>query len=292
MSSTGEIEAVITVGSLVEQVELLLAGSGVAESRAEARDLVAVVAGRGRFWPRSHAFAPIDTAVIERAHAAAARRAMGMPFAYAVRRAAFRHLTLKVDERVLIPRQETELLVDLVLRHRGEPGGVAADVATGSGAIALALASEGRFDRIIATDVAADAVGLARENAGSLPETACELDFRVGDLLAPLGGERVDVLVSNPPYLAFDEASQLPSSVRNWEPTYALFSGGQGLEITRRIIADAPALVCSGGLLALEVDSRRALDVTELVASNGAWRNVELYQDLMGRDRFVLARRA
>jgi release factor glutamine methyltransferase len=100
------------------------------------------------------------------------------------------------------------------------------------------------------------------------------------------------VLVSNPPYIAYHEATDLPPSVRDWEPSHALFSGGDGLEATRRIVTGAPALVCSGGLIALEVDSRRALDVTELVASNGAFTNVRLYQDLTGRDRFVVATRA
>jgi release factor glutamine methyltransferase len=215
------------------------------------------------------------------------RRATGMPFAYAVRRAAFRHLTLNVDERVLIPRQETELLVDLVLGARPAPGGVVADVGTGSGAIALALASEGNFDRIIATDVDAGAIAVARSNRGQ-----SSVEFRVGNLLAPLAGERLDVLVSNPPYIAYHEANDLPTSVRDWEPSHALFSGGDGLEATRRIVEGAPALVCRGGLMALEVDSRRALDVTGLVASNGAFTNVRLYQDLTGRDRFVLATRA
>jgi release factor glutamine methyltransferase len=284
------------VGTLVEQVAAVLSDAGIADAGAEARDLVAVAAGQGRFWPRLNAGDLASPDVAERAHVAAARRAMGMPFAYAVRRAAFRHLTLAVDERVLIPRQETELLVDLVLRHRIEPGGVAADVGTGSGAIALALAFEGRFDRVIGTDVDAGAISVARGNEARRPENAGQggtsIEFRVGDLLAPLAGERLDVLVSNPPYIAYDEAPELPGSVRDWEPSHALFSAGQGLDVTRRIIVGAPALLCSGGLIALEVDSRRALQVTELVASNGAYSNVQLYQDLMGRDRFVLATRA
>jgi release factor glutamine methyltransferase len=292
------VAGVITpaVGTLVEQVAAVLSDAGIADASAEARDLVAAVAGQGRFWPRANARDPVSPAIIECAHVAAARRAMGMPFAYAVRRAAFRHLTLSVDERVLIPRQETEMLVDLVLRGRNEPGGVAADVGTGSGAIALALAAEGTFDRVIGTDVDAGAVAVARQNAAQRPEVTGQrgtaIEFRVGDLLAPLAGERLDVLVSNPPYIAYDEAPGLPGSVRDWEPSHALFSDGHGLDVTRRIIDGAPALLCSGGLMALEVDSRRARQVTTLVASNGAFSNIELYQDLMGRDRFVMATRA
>jgi release factor glutamine methyltransferase len=213
-----------------------------------------------------------------------------MPFAYAVGRAAFRHLTLSVDEHVLIPRQETEMLVDLVLGRRN--GGVAADVGTGSGAIAIALATEGKFDRVVATDIAVDALAVAKKNAAAVAATVtAPIEFRSGDLLAPLAGEQLDVLVSNPPYIAFEEARELPSSVRDWEPGLALFSGGEGLELTRRIVAGAPALLSSGGLLALEVDSRRATQVMASVAASGAFTAVELVQDLMGRDRFVLATR-
>jgi release factor glutamine methyltransferase len=279
-----------TLGDLVDHITNVLAGAGIDEARAEARDLVAAVAGEGRFWPSAQAAVPAALELSIFAQAAAGKRAMGMPFAYAVRRAAFRHLTLVVDERVLIPRQETEHLVDLVLERKS--GGVAADVGTGSGAIALALASEGHFDRIIATDVALGSLAVARENLSAIAHGASRVEFRSGDLLLPLAGERLDVLVSNPPYIAYDEAHELPASVRDWEPSQALFSGSQGLTATRRIIEGAPALLCSGGLMALEVDCRRALQVTELVASSGAFRAIERHQDHAGRDRIVLATRA
>lgn len=283
----------LPVGTLVERIKNILLEAEIADAGLEARDLVAAVAGQNRFWPRAHAESLVGTDVSDAAHAAAARRASGMPFAYAIGRAAFRHLTLDVDERVLIPRQETEVLVDLVLRNRVTPGGVVADVGTGSGAIALALATEGHFDRIIATDIAAGAVDVARGNARALqPGMRTAIEFRVGDLLSPLLEERIDVLVSNPPYIAHDEATELPVSVRDWEPSHALFSSGQGLDVTRRIIVGAPALISTGGLLALEVDCRRALQVVELVASSGHFINVALCQDMVGRDRFVLATRA
>lgn len=279
------------VRDLVGELATVLADAAIPDPAAEARDLVAAVIGASRFWPRSHADATIADPVAERARAVARRRAQGMPFAYAVGRAAFRHLTLRVDERVLIPRQETEELVDIVLR--AAPRGIVADVGTGSGAIALSLAAEGHYERVIATDVARDAIDLARENAAMLDtvETA-PIEFRAGDLLAPLAGERLDVLVSNPPYIAFDEAVELPSLVRDWEPVHALLSPGHGLDHTRRLVAGAPQLLCAGGLLALEVDSRRALQVAELVASSGAFTGIQVHRDLSGRDRFVVATRA
>ncbi|HEX6942383.1 MAG TPA: peptide chain release factor N(5)-glutamine methyltransferase [Gemmatimonadaceae bacterium] len=278
----------VAIGDLVDAIASTLGRAGIQDPGAEARDLVAAVAGQNRFWPRLHADRIATPDVVQRAQAVATRRAAGMPFAYAVGRAAFRHLTLSVNASVLIPRQETELLVDLVLERRSN-GGVVADVGTGSGAIALALATEGRFDRVLATDIAADAISVAKENARAL---RLNVEFRTGDLLAPLTGERLDVLVSNPPYIAFDEAGALPGLVRDWEPSHALFSGKNGLDATSRIASGAPELLCSGGLLALEVDCRRALQVAELVASNGAYSGVSVCQDLMGRDRFVLATRA
>lgn len=283
------MEDSVTVGELVDSISAGLTSAGIMDAAAEARDLVAVSAGKNRFWPRLFADTVVSGEVADQARTAARRREAGMPFAYAVGRAAFRHLTLLVDERVLVPRQETEVLVDLVLERR--TGGTVADVGTGSGAIALALASEGRFDRVIGTDIAGDAIAVARRNALTVRrDLRCAVDFRTGDLLAPLNGERLDVLVSNPPYIAYDEARELPAAVRDWEPGYALFSGGNGLDVTRRIIAGAPRLLCKGGLLALEVDSRRALQVTECVASTGSFGHVEVRRDLQGRDRFVLAR--
>ena len=277
----------VSIGDLVDAIASTLERAGIPDKDAEARDLVAATVGQNRFWPRLHADCHAAPDVVERAEVAASRRAAGMPFAYAVGRAAFRHLTLVVNESVLIPRQETEHLVDLVLQRRWN-GGVVADVGTGSGAIALALATEGKFDRVFATDVAVGAISVARENAAAL---RLNVEFRTGDLLTPLSGERLDVLVSNPPYIAFDEAGALPASVRDWEPSHALFSGSNGLEATNRIVRGAPELLCTGGLLALEVDCRRALQVAEVVASNGAFSGVSVCQDLMGRDRFVLATR-
>jgi release factor glutamine methyltransferase len=286
-SRTNVAATSVVIGDLVDAIASTLGVAGIPDPASEARDLVAAVVGENRFWPRLHADSAAGSEVVNRAQAAASRRASGMPFAYAVGRAAFRHLTLVVNEHVLIPRQETELLVDLVLQRRSG-GGAIADVGTGSGAIALALATEGRFDRVLATDVAADAISVAQENARAL---RLNVEFRTGDLLAPLAGERLDVVVSNPPYIAFDEAAALPASVRDWEPSHALFSGNHGLDATTRIVHGAPELLCSGGLLALEVDCRRALQVAELVASNGAYSGVSVCQDLMGRDRFVLATR-
>src|SRR5918997_3211151 len=179
-----------TVAHAMEELAGVLQHAGVPQARAEARDLIAALLDVPRFWPTANRDATLDAETLLLARAAASRRARGAPFAYAAGRAAFRHLALDVDERVLIPRQETEVLVDLVLEAGLAPGGVAVDVGTGSGAIALALASEGTFERVIATDVSLHALAVARANvalAASLLRAPVEL--RHGSLLAPVVGD-------------------------------------------------------------------------------------------------------
>jgi len=287
-----ELGEPVALGTLLSELTAGLEGAGVALARDEARDIVPTVLDVPRFWPSTNKGALVDATAVDEARNAAAARARGAPFAYAVGRAAFRHLTLAVDERVLIPRQETELLIDLVLKAEKGGRGTVIDVGTGSGAIALALATEGNFDRVIGTDVSRDALDVAERNAAFLrDELAAPVELVHGSLLAPVARVRAEVVVSNPPYIAFAELEELPPSVRDWEPPLALASGDGGLSATRTIIRDAVPILVSGGLLALEVDTRRASLVAEAVATNGAYTDVAVHLDLTGRERFVLARR-
>jgi release factor glutamine methyltransferase len=287
-----EHEAPRSLGTLLAELTAGLEGAGVALAPDEARDIVAAVLDVPRFWPTTHRDALIDTTAVDEARHAAAVRARGAPFAYAVGRAAFRHLTLAVDARVLIPRQETEVLVDLVLQAERGGRGTVVDVGTGSGAIALSLASEGEFDAVIGTDVSLDALAVAQRNAAFLrDDLRAPVDFVHGSLLAPVADRRVRAVVSNPPYIAFGELDDLPASVRDWEPPLALLSGDNGLAVTRTIIRDASGVLEPGGLLALEVDTRRASLVAEAAATDGQYRDVAVHLDLTGRERFVLARR-
>jgi release factor glutamine methyltransferase len=193
---------------------------------------------------------------------------------------------------VLIPRQETETLVDAVLGCKLAEGGVAVDVGTGSGAIALALAMEGSFDLVIGSDLSIGALTVARANATRLASAMkAPLEFRAGSLLAPVRDVRARLLVSNPPYIAHDEAAALPRSVRDWEPAVALFTGAGGMAATADIIRGAPAVLESGGLLAIEVDSRRAALAAELALGDDRYRDVTVRLDLTGRERILLARR-
>ena len=267
-------------------------GADIADAAREARDIVAAVAGQPRLWPTVEPDAPLSAAAAARARAAARRRARGEPIAYCLGEAAFRHLILAVDARVLIPRPETERLVDLVLERTGGGRGLAIDVGTGSGAIALSLASEGSFDRVIGTDISPGALEVARGNQRRCAaKLRAPLEFRLGDALSPVHGERAEVVVSNPPYISPIEAAALPASVRDWEPHAALFAGDDGMAVIDSIARDAALVLVAGGLLALEIDERRAGRAQGSVMRTGCYAAAELVQDLSGRERFVVARR-
>jgi release factor glutamine methyltransferase len=264
-----------------------------ADAIREARELLAALHDMPRHWPTLGREQPLGDEHWAHALRAATCRAKGAPLQYAAGRAAFRHLTLDVDERVLIPRPETERLVDVVLDAlRNAPGGIVVDVGTGSGAIALALACEGAAERVIGTDVSLDALAVARANvARCAPQLRTPVDLRAGSLLAAVHERPLRAVVSNPPYISWEERDALPSSVRDWEPAVALFSEADGMAVTARLVREAGAALEADGLLALEVDVRRASMVAELVATHGAYDRVQVVLDLTGRERFVVARR-
>lgn len=279
----------VRVRELHAELRDVMATAGVDRASEEARDIIAAVLDVQRYWATLNADKVLDTAVVDAARNAAHLRARGAPFAYAVGRAAFRTLTLAVDGRVLIPRQETEELVEAVLSLglRGK----AVDVCTGSGAIALSLAAEGRFDQVIGTDISVDALSVANENRQRCAAALrTPVEFRQGSALGPVIGENATLLVANPPYIADAESRELPRSVRDWEPPLALFSGTDGMGVTRAIIADAPRVLVGGGVLALEVDCRRAGLVAEALRTTHVFTDITIRLDLSGRERFVLAR--
>lgn len=218
-----------------------------------------------------------------------ARRAAGEPLQYIEGRAAFRTLNVRVDRSVLIPRPETELLVERVLDWaRGSEDLTALDLGTGSGAIAISLAIEGPFERVVGVDISVGALNVARDNVAEAGVEA-KVELRHGSLFEPLRpDERFNVIVSNPPYVALEEARSLPEEVRDWEPGVALYSGTTGLEVLGSIVRDAPKHLEPGGLLALEVAPRIATGAREIVRQ-AAFEGVQVLADLTGRQRMVLA---
>lgn len=303
----------VTIERLLTEAKERLAAAGVGEPRREALSLWAAVShvSPGQVWlDRRHAARTGMAAPFEEA---LRLRVAGVPAAYASGGAAFRRLDLHVDEHVLIPRPETEGLVQHVLAHftdrprppssslslpppspGGERWGVAADIGTGSGCIALSLALEGDFDRVIGTDISEEALEVARRNGGKAEGRKVSmralppLDFRHGDLLEPLAGEQLSALVSNPPYVAASEWEALDPGVRDYEPRIALVSGMDGLEHTRRLLEDAREVLRPGGLFAIELDSTRAPESLRLAREHG-WTNARVESDLFGRPRYLLA---
>lgn len=221
------------------------------------------------------------------------RRSKREPVQYIIGRAAFRQLDLKVDDRVLVPRPETELLVDAALEF-ARPDMRALDIGTGSGCIALSLALEGSFAQVVASDVSPEALELARGNATTLAETAPEivgcLEFREGSLFSPLqDGEEFDLIVSNPPYIGTTEADALAPEVRECEPALALFAGADGLSVLEPLIAGVAPWLRPGGLLLLEIGQAQSDAVLNLIRQNAQLDNASVIRDLAGRPRIVRA---
>ena len=221
-----------------------------------------------------------------------ARRAHGEPLQYIEGRAAFRDLFLSVDPSVLIPRPETEQLVEHVLEWcRGREALSGLDLGTGSGAIAISLALEGPFREVVAVDISPHALNVARQNVSDAGVDA-RVDLRRGSLFAPLHPEELfHVVISNPPYVALGDADSLPSEVCDWEPEVALFAGTTGLEIVEGIVAGASQHLRAKGLLALELAPDVADAAARLVEANGAYGDPRLLPDLAGHVRVLLAER-
>jgi release factor glutamine methyltransferase len=274
------------LAGLLEQARALLAHAGTDEPAREALRLWADLHDESRGAALLQRAQPVDDARAARFLAAVARRAAGEPLAYVTGRAGFRRLELLSDRRALIPRPETEGLVELALACART--GTAADVGTGSGCIALALRQEGGYDEVVGIDASDDALALARANGA---RTGLAVTWRVGDLVAPLADAAVDILVSNPPYIATAEYEALDPSVRAWEPALALVSGEDGLGATRRLLDEGRRVVRAGGWIALELDAARGAASAALARACG-WCDVRVEADLFGRERYLLARRS
>ncbi|MCX6371499.1 MAG: peptide chain release factor N(5)-glutamine methyltransferase [Actinobacteria bacterium] len=308
-----------SVGGALRAATQWLRASGSRSPRLDAELLLATALGVGRTELFRTPERVLTGAEERRFDGYLMRRQAREPVAYIRGRRAFRALELEVTPAVLIPRPETETLVDVALEALAAvpagaggaatpgfgperapgPGGAAApglfepvalDVGTGSGCIALALAAENPFVRVLATDVSEAALEVARRNAARLG-LGGRVDIRLGDLLADLPARmRFDVIVSNPPYIPAAEYRALEPNVRDYEPRLALDGGEDGLAVLRRLIPAAAARLRPGGVLAVEVGAGQAAAVRALFAAAGAFRPAEARADLAGIPRVVFAR--
>lgn len=271
---------------LLREAGARLAAARVPEPRREAHLIWAGLRGQTPGSAFLDADRPVEASEAEAFRAAVARRAQGEPLAHVVGWTEFRTLHLRTDRRALIPRPETEGLVDLILARA--PRGRAADIGTGTGCLALSLRAEGDYDAVLAVDFSADALALAGENAAA---AAIDIQLVRADLTSALAEGSLDALVSNPPYLTEAEYATLDGAVREWEPRLALPSGADGLAATRRLLDDGRRVLRPGGWMALEVDCARAREAASAAAALG-WCSVTVKEDLFGRERYLLAQRS
>ncbi len=255
------------------------------EGRHEAELLLLHVLGQPRSWLFAHATDPVDAHAAAAFQALLAQRVAGQPVAYLLGRRGFWTLDLEVGPATLIPRPETELLVELALaRLPADRPLRVADLGTGSGAIALALASERPQAVVIATDFSEDALAVAARNAQR--HALGNVGFRAGSWYAALVGERFDLIASNPPYIAADDPHLAQGDLR-FEPATALASGADGLDDIRRIIAGAGAHLHPGGWLLIEHGWDQGAPIRALLQQAGLIE-VATERDLEQRDRVSL----
>ena len=254
---------------------------------ADADLLLAHALGRSRAWLLAHADDAIAAADATRFQALVERRAAGEPVAYLIGSRGFWTLELAVTPATLVPRPETELLVELALeRIPADAEARIADLGTGSGAIALAIARERPRARVVATDASVEALAVARENARR--NRIGNVEFRHGDWLQPLAGERFDLIASNPPYIALGDPHLGEGDLR-FEPALALSSGSDGLDAIRVIVGAAPSHLRAGGWLLLEHGWQQGEAVRALLR-DGGFVDVATERDLEQRERVTLGR--
>jgi release factor glutamine methyltransferase len=281
-------------GELIRACERLSRG-GIENPRLDAEVLLARCSNISREELLVAADLPISPAASSCFETFLQRRLTREPVAYIIGTQEFWSLDFTVSRDVLIPRPDTERLVEIALLWAARfPRSHAlriADLCTGSGPVAVSLASELPSARIWATDNSAAALEVARGNAAA-HLVAAQMEFVTGDLfdaLAPVLDEALDLIVSNPPYVRRAEIATLAPEVSRWEPRAALDGGVDGLDFYRRIIAAAPLYLAEHGALALEIGADMAIEVSAIFASTERYREIEIFQDYAGRNRVILA---
>jgi len=278
-----------TVRNLLEPAAHRLANSGVERPRREAALLLRTLLGMSESALLAHDRDPVPSDVAERFRRRIEARAQRTPAAYLLGEREFFGRGFVVDPRVLIPRPETEGLVELALRLPLPPRARVLDLATGSGCIAVSLAVERPAWQIVASDLSPAALAVARLNAARHRATD-RVQFVAADLVRGLEPSGLHLVVVNPPYIDADARAELAPEIRDHEPHRALFAGSGGLELFARLFAELD-IVMPGGYLASELGAGQADAVTRLAASSGRWQLIERIADLSSFDRHLLWRR-
>jgi release factor glutamine methyltransferase len=264
-----------------------LEAAGIATARIEAEWLLAEILGIGRFDVYLSLDRELDEHQARAFDAAVRRRAAGEPLQQILGWESFRGLRIGLTRDVLVPRPETETLVEHALALLPSGPRRVIDVGTGAGCIAAAIADARRDVCVVALDVSEAAARVARDNARRL---GLSVQVVVGDLLSGVGGA-VDLVVANPPYLPARDWPTLPREVRDWEPRIALDGGADGTALLRRIVADAPRVLAPGGALIVETGGESHVDGIARAFEVSGFVDTAIAADLTGRRRFVRGRR-
>lgn len=284
-----------TIGDALHRAAAHLRESGIGSGNVEAALLLSQATGLDRLGLLNHTSRPLSPQEHALFEALINRRALREPLQHITGHVEFMGLDFEVSPEVLIPRPDTEILVEAVLDIEETIGPrdevLVADVGTGSGAIAIALASYLRYVRVKAVDISSEALAVATRNLEK-HGVADRVDLVKGDGLEPLQAfaGKFDYVLSNPPYISLADLAELEPEVRDFEPPIALTPGEDPLLWYRRFADQAPQLLLAGGMLVLEVGIHQAQDVIHLLESSGAWKDLTIQKDLGGIERVVLAR--
>jgi len=286
----------MTIGKLIENATKAFLSQGLPTPRLDAEVLLASYLNEDRTWLYIHSGQDMNASDVAGFSRWVTRRQQGEPVAYIIGCKEFWSLDFAVDSRVLIPRPDTEVLVEEVLKALAinktsgkTSGSEILDLGTGSGAIAVALAHECPEARITATDISREALAVAAGNA-ERNRVASRITFLDGNLFSPVKG-CFDVIVSNPPYITGGDYSQLAVGVRNFEPLEALLAGKEGMDFYEKIIPQSACHLKPGGWLLLEIGDGQKELIEGLFRQSGAYQNVAFRKDYAGRWRVVKAMR-
>ncbi len=277
-----------TIGRILKWTEQYFKQKNIESPRLDAEVLLSHILGRERIYLYVHFDEPLEPTELARYREAIKQRVQRVPVAYIIGEKEFMGLTFKVTADTLVPRPDTEILVQAAverLRARGETPRFA-DIGTGSGAICLSILHFLPKAQADTVDISPAARAVAEENAAALGASD-RVTFHTGDLLAPLAGQCYDAILSNPPYIPDGDIAALAPEVRLKEPHTALAGGKDGLDFYRRLTADAPAHLKDGGFLAVEVGIHQAAPVAALAAPS--FSRTEILKDYAGIERVVIA---
>ncbi|MBQ1875417.1 MAG: peptide chain release factor N(5)-glutamine methyltransferase [Selenomonas sp.] len=283
-----------TIGRILKWTEQFFAQKGIESPRLDAEVLLGHLLKKERIYLYVHFDEPLEKDELAAFHKMIKQRVSRVPVAYITGEKEFMGLPFKVTPATLVPRPDTEILVqaaiDALRNMHPEEGErlTFADIGTGSGAICLSILHELPEARACTVDISEEARAVAEENAGSLG-VQDRVEFFTGDLLAPLAGRTFDAILSNPPYIPTADLAGLQEDVQKYEPRSALDGGTDGLDFYRRLTEEAPALLKRGGFLAVEVGIHQAEEVSALFMVHPDIQSTEIVKDLAGIPRVVMA---